>query len=426
MKKPSSRWIATAIGLWCVWSSEAAARACTASLTRENVVQCALAASALSRAEREGALAREGRQRALGPPLPSNPVLSLSGARRVAGQQQATNWYGQLSQEVEVAGQRGARQRALTAERRAQASVVGVVEREVAAAALRSYFEVLAARAALELAERMERAFGSTTVAARAAAERGVSAGLDADLADLTSVRLGQARVEASRRFASASAELTTLVGRDPSTTLVRVEGELTPLSDVDVVASELTRRATDTRPEIAVAEATHAALEGWAEAYRRARIPNVTLSIFAQRDGFSERVLGGGLSLPLPLPGSFGRNFSGEAAEHSALARQAAAQREQAQRDVRLEVARALQALQAAREQYALFSEERVTRAEHSLTAIARAIAEGKLAFSNAVVPQQALFEFLNQQVVAKLALCLASVELTRAAGLSLAGDPP
>ncbi len=417
-------WAALAAAWWCISSAQASAAAgCDEVLSRDNVVRCVLAASAQARAEREGIAAVEGRQRVAGTLLPANPVLAASGARRVGPAAEATNWYGTLSQELEIAGQRRARKRALAGERRAQESATLAVERDVSAAALRSYFEVLAAREALGTAQRLEQTFAGATTAAEAAAERGLNPGIDADLAELSSVRLTQARLDAERRFHTALAALATMLGRDPALSELRVDGELTPLSPVDGGAAALSRQAIAKRPEIPAVDAARASFEAWSEAYRRARIPNLTLSVIAQRDGFDERVLGAGVSIPITLPAPIGRDFSGQVAENAALARRAAALLEQAQRDVRLEVVDAWQALQAARSAQALFSEERIARAERSLKSIALAIATGKLAISAVIVPQQALIEFLNQRIAAELALCLASVELVRAAGLPFPG---
>ena len=282
------------------------------------------------------------------------------------------------------------------------------------------------ARDALRIAEHLEQTFEGAASAARAAAESGLSAGIDADLAELSGVRLTQARLAAQQRFQAATALLGMLLGLNPVVATMQAEGELTPLPLVDALTPELARKGSAQRPELTAAAATRDAYEAWSDAYRRARVPNLTLSAFAQRDGFDERVLGGGLSIPIKLPASLARDSSGEAAENAALARRASALLSQTERELRLEVLAAAQALETARAEQALYTEARVARAEQSLAAIAREIAAGRLAVTSMSGPRAELIDFLNQHVKAKLSVCLASVELARAAGLPLTGGTP
>lgn len=419
--------VAIATAVWCGSSAPGAAQTnCSGRVSRTNVVPCAIAASALIRAEDAGVRAARGRERTAGALLPSNPTFAFSGARRTTRLVEATNWYGTLSQEVEIAGQRRARMRAAEQERRAQESGLDAIERDVAADALRTYFEVLAARDLLELAKHMEQTFGRATEAAKAAAARGASAGIDADIAELSGIHLTQERITAQRRYVSALATLTALMGLDPATHRVQVEGELVPLQAADGSAPELGNRALAARPEVDAADAMRGSFEAWSDAYRRGRAPNLTFSLTAQRDGFNERVLGAGVSIPITLPAPVGRDFSGQSAENAALARRSRALLTQTERDVRLEVFTAREALVAAQAERALFTDERAARSAQTLDSIAREIAAGRVAINTVLYAQQALIEFLHERVASKLTLCLASVDLVHAAGLRLDGGAP
>jgi cobalt-zinc-cadmium efflux system outer membrane protein len=410
-------------------------------IERSNVVACALRASLVLERERHGVEVEQGRLRAVSPLLPSNPSLTLSGAHRqtAAGRphDQATNWYATLAQEVELAGQRGARRHAAALTKSAQQQAVRASEREVAAQAWRAWFQALAARDALENALGLERAFVRIAEAAQAGAASGLLSGVDADVAALTGVRLSQLRVEAEGRAALASATLASLVGLDPGAEQPALEGALQPLARAASFSAALAAQsptagertldeAVQHRPELAEASDLHRSSEYAATALRRGRVPNLTVSLYAQRDGFDERVLGGGLSLPVPLPYPIGRTSYGELAERAARTRQAALVRDDVARRARLEVVAAERSYRTAQAGLALYTESRVAGARQSLESIAGELAAGRLALGNVLVAQQTLIEFLRAHVEAKLTVCLGSVELVRVAGLALEEGGP
>lgn len=394
---------------------------CAAAIHRANVVRCALEASLASKAEREGLLAIEGRQEASSPILPSNPVLAVSGARREsAGQGPVVNWYATLSQELEIAGQRGARRRAADAEREAQESTVAATDREVAAAAWRAYFEAIAAREEVRLGEELEALTGKVVAAAKAAADKGLLSGVDADVAEVMHLKVVQEKLAATRREQQTKAALLSAMGLDPQSA-VAIEGELVPIADVEAFAAKQDPRAVDERPEVQALEAAGRAQEARASMYRRARVPNPTLSVFVQNDGFNERVFGVGLSLPIPLPQPVGRTYAGEIAEADALSRRSKTQAEQARRAIRLDLANALAAYASLRAQNEIYTAERLARAEQSLRAIASEIEAGRLAVRDALVSQQALVDLRRAGLETRKNLTLGSVDLALAAGYPL-----
>lgn len=149
-------------------------------------------------------------------------------------------------------------------------------------------------------------------------------------------------------------------------------------------------------------------------------------MSLFAQNDGFNERVFGGGISFPIPLPGNVGRTYLGEISEAEALARRAATDRARVEREIRLEVATATQRFLSLGKEVEAFTPERVTRAEASLVSLGQEVDAGRLAVRDAVVAQQTLIELLRGNLEARRAWSLASVDLAHALGLPLEGRSP
>jgi cobalt-zinc-cadmium efflux system outer membrane protein len=147
---------------------------------------------------------------------------------------------------------------------------------------------------------------------------------------------------------------------------------------------------------------------------------------LFAQRDGFAERVLGGGIAFPITLPSPLGRSFAGEIAENKALARRAEAEVERWRRQVRTEVVVGYQDVQARRAELALFEGDRLQRAEAHLEALGQEMASGRMSIREAVILQQTFLEYLGTHIEARRALALASVELARVAGLLPEGSQP
>lgn len=422
---PKSRLMTAVAAAFSLHASTARAEeagACT-SVTRTNVVTCALRASLSSRAEREEIEAIDGRWTAASPILPSNPFVSLSGARRFStpGVDQVTyNWTASLSQEVEIAGQRGARRRVVGAERDAQGQVVLAADRDTAAAAWNAYFEALAAREDLTVVVRLE-ALGKRMVdATTAATGQGLLPGVDVDLADATFLRIAQSRIASDQRRRRAATALATLLGLGP-TADIQVEGDLAPLPQAASITVGSLEPTVERLPQVRALRAGRRSFELRADYYRRARVPNLTVSLFSENDELNLPVLGVGLGFPLVLPLPFGRTYAGEIQESEATARKLGTQTEQTRRAAREDIAAALQAYEAARAARDLYTAERLARADQTLQSLVDEIAAGRLAVRDAVVTQQALMDLLRASIEAKRALCAASVAVARVAGVPL-----
>jgi len=394
--------------------------ACRGPLTRSSVVACALADHPSVRAAELGREAIEGRKQSARTLLPSHPTVEVTLAQRVGLRypDRDMNIYGRLSQELEVAGQRRKRIAVADSEMAQAQARVGLTRRDIAADALTAYFEVLAAQEQRAMIGRIAKTADTLVELARASERAGLGSVLTADVAVTASVRVARQQIEAQRRVATASAALAGLLGRDPAAGIATVQGDLAPLSTSPDLAA-LVDAALSRRAEIDLAKAEREVFARQVDLYRRIRVPNPSVVLYAQRDGFGERVLGGGISFPIPLPSPLGRSFAGQIAENKSLARQAEAEVERWRRQVRTEVAVGFQNLLARRAELALFEDDRLQRAEAHLEALGQEMASGRMSIREAVVLQQNFLEYLGTHIEARRALALASVELARVAGL-------
>jgi outer membrane protein, heavy metal efflux system len=394
---------------------------CAGPLDAAAVVRCALAASPeVAQASAELA-AVAGRRQTAQVWLPSNPQIAGTVSRRridVPGGTTALNWSATLSQELEVAGQRGLRVEAADAQAAAQRRRLVVAEQEVAARALGAYYEALAARESLSLASELAEAGVSLAATAQGRAREALLSGVDADVALAESVRLRLLPLEAQRRWTVARAALAILAGTPAEP---EVTGTLAPPAAPSPPDARLEEEALRLRGELGAAEMERRVRERQVDLLRRERIPNVTLSAFAERDGFAEQVLGLGLSVPLPLPGPIGRSRAGEVAEARSQVEAAATVLEQVRRRIRLEVAQALAGLRARQSGLALFAADLPARARRDLVALREGIASRQLSLREALVAQRSLVELLQSDIDARLAHALAWVELRRVVGLPL-----
>jgi len=372
-----------------------------------------------------------GRRQAAGVWLPSNPVVAFSLASRTpprrAGEPQLLNWYVTLSQEIEIAGQRGARLDRVDAEAAAQVRRVAVAEQEVAAQALNAYYDALAAAAVRDLTHRLGEVATLLNAYADERAKASLIAPVDADLVRAETVRIGVLHHDAGRRLATAQAHLATFLGRDPTASVelgsTLIDDSPRPPDSTQSLVS-LTDRALQLRGEIAAADMERAVFERQLRVLRRGRAPNVTISTYAQRDGIDEQVFGAGLSMPIPLPGPVGRTNRGEIAELTALSVQAVSTIEIARRRVREEVAEAHASERFRGAALRLYPADLVARAATDLANIREGLIARQLSVRDAVIAERTLIDLLLGEVEAQFQYALAWVELHRASGQPLAEE--
>ena len=413
----------------------ASAATCAGPLDAAAVVRCALGQSPDIQIARQELRALAGQHVTVETRLPANPVLSVSGAVRRApvaeGGRSYLNWYLTLSQEVEVAGQREGRVAVAEGETAAALRRLAVAEQGVAAAALGAYFDLLAGAQAVALARELDQTMGRFVELAEGRRREQLISPVDADLARAERTRVALARGAVERGYALAQVTLATLLGRDPGVA-VELRGDLDPRGlgpesgPLAAPTEEFIARALALRGEIASAEIEGQVATRRVALLRRERVPSLTVSIYAQRDGLDEQVYGAGLAYPLPLPWPAGRVRTGEIAEAHARAEQAETALERVRRQVRQEVVLAVAEEKSYAAALTLFSPEFLDRVRSDLIVLGEGLAAGQLSVRDALLAQRTLIEALQAHLEARRAYAHAWVELRRAAGLPLPGVIP
>jgi outer membrane protein, heavy metal efflux system len=349
-----------------------------------------------------------------------NPEIGGEGGQRRLGAGGSGADYGvALSQEIEVAGQRGKRIEAARANLERVEQLVRDRTRLVDAEVKRTFFAALARRRRRDLLQRVEVLNRRVRDASQARVKAGESPAMEANLAE---IRFGQSRKEtlvAEKDYTVALLDLKRLLNLAP-------EAALDPSGDLHAwptahVLETLVARATKGRPDLLASQREVERVDAETMLTRRLIIPNPTLEGFYREEAGlegSERIMGGGLRIPLPV---FDRR-QGELVALAARRRQAQFEVDGTLRTVEKEVANAFQSYEAARREVEIFERDILGRAEENFRFIETAYRAGKIDFFQFIVVQNDLVGAQLSYVDSLAAFREAEVNLERAVGAPLA----
>ncbi len=314
-----------------------------------------------------------------------------------------TNYGFKLSQEFEVAGQRGVR--IDIAEKELARVKVGIKDKErVLIADVKDAFtKALASKKksglVREVVKLNEELLGYTKIKFQA----GEVSGLDVNLSE---VELSKARKElllSEREYRETLLNLQGLLGLSPDLS-VALQGDLPSESPVfpnmEVLQEALSRRP-DVKATLFDVEKNRSALK----LTEKEIIPNVTLSGFYDRDE-RRNAVGIEMSIPLPL---FDRKQA-EKREAYAKAEVAKIKSEGLKKAIAREVEQALNDLTTAVEELSIFKKEIIAKAAENLNLLNLAFKEGKIGFFEVRLAQkdtiEAQFAYIDAQMRTQLAL--------------------
>ncbi len=295
-----------------------------------------------------------------------------------------------LSQEVEVAGQRGLRREAAARNVSRVEAQVKDRERLITGQVKRAFFRALTLKKRLELRREIEKLNRRIRDASKARFEAGVAPIMESNLAE---IRYGQSRKEtfvAEASFRNALVNLRRLLGWEPDRA-IELDGQLRN-SPRAVPLPDLLQIAQAQRPDLLAAKREVARVKAAMDLTRRLIVPNPTFQGFYQTETEgpegASKLMGGGISIPLPV---FDRK-QGELVTQGGELNRGRHQMMAVTRNIEREVETAFQAYEAARRSVEVFEAEVLDRIEENFRFIEIAYREGKIGLLQLIVVQDDL----------------------------------
>ena len=346
-----------------------------------------------------------------------NPELAGSAARRnFARVPGGSNDFDlSLSQEIEVAGQRGKRRDEAATNQAKVSQQVNDVERRILARVKNAFYRALYLKRRLALFREVETLNRNLQRIASARFHAGAIPKMEVNVAE---IRLGHARkntIGAERDYRTTLQKLERLVGLEP-VGRTRPVGELT-VTPQTFALDHLLRLAQDNRPDLRAAGLEQQRLQAQKELTQRLRIPNPTLQAFYREEEGGDTIIGGALSFPLPV-------FDRKQAELTQLAGQASQARYERQAvalRIQQEVRDAWRSYEAAQKEVGVFEAAVLERAEENFGLMETAYREGKIDLLQVVVVQNDLVNAQFSYVDSVWNYWQARIALERAVGQAL-----
>jgi cobalt-zinc-cadmium efflux system outer membrane protein len=351
--------------------------------------------------------AAQGRLDQAGLLLRSNPVIEGSLSRKdilPEGGEKARNYEVRLSQEFELAGQRGLRVDAAKSGREKARQDIRDRERVLVAEVKNAFARALAAKRKIDLAEEAVMLQEELVASATIKFQTGDISALEQNLAD---VELGKARRDrmlAERERREALLGLQGLLGVKPSASF-SIEGELPSETPVIPGRENIRETVVQQRPDVQSAAAEALQAKASMKLAGREAIPSVTVSGFYNHDTWLNEA---GVMLSFPLP--FFDRKQADRKEAAAKAGQALIKQTSLERAIDRELEEAHANLVAAAEELSLFKKDVLGKAMENLSLMNLAFKEGKFGFFEVRLAQKdtidAQFAYLESQVRLQLAL--------------------
>jgi cobalt-zinc-cadmium efflux system outer membrane protein len=351
---------------------------------------------------------------------PHNPALMVEGADRDGLGGSSTDWSVRLAQPIEIAGQRSRRVAGASADLESTAAGLRREERLLAARVSALFVEALRARELLAVEQANAELVQSLADVARKRFEAGSTPQMEVNLARVQ-VGRAQRRLHLARAvYLVSRASLAEAVGLDPTRPPVP-GGELELPRRDPVPVSRLVEGALEHRADLEAFRRTIEAARARVELARRERVPDLSLELFYEEEAGTDRLLGGGFGIRIPL---FDRN-QGALAEARAAERRAVAETDAAGLRIRREVVEARARYEAAFEASATLEEHVLGTLEDNLRLLRLSFESGKTGWTEVLVFRREFIDIQRDYVESLADARLAGIELDLASGRASAGLP-
>jgi outer membrane protein, heavy metal efflux system len=322
---------------------------------------------------------------------PGNPVVEGSGSRRDKprdeGSGRYTNYGLTLSQEFEVAGQRGLRISVFEKNMARVALEIRDRERGLTYEVKNAFARALAAKKRLSLTTEVSRVHHELLDFTRVKFTAGDVSVLQVNLAEVEYSKARKDIVLARREYNEGVLALQAAMGLLPLPAIT-VEGEIRPEMP-SLPDKALLRQMLPERPDVKAASMEAEQARTAVRLVEREIVPNIVLGGFFDRnEGRSET--GGTLSVAIPL---FDRK-QGERIQAGARAKQAHIRQAGLERAVEREFDLDYANLLASQEELSLFVKEIIAKSSENLDLLNLAYREGKISYFDVRVAQRETFE--------------------------------
>lgn len=383
-----------------------------ARLTLKQALQEAVERSPVLRAQRtEVEEARARLVTARTPPF--NPAVSVDAASRKAPDSRGGDRGLEVSQEVEIGGQRSRRIAVATADFEAAEARFSRNQRLLAGRVALAFADAVRARELLGIEEADATLAGDLLRFEERRLEAGASTQIDLNLARVATGRSAR-RLELARgAYAEARSALAEAVGLGPA-------APPEPAGDLDdgtaqlPLLEELVRTALENREDLLASRREEEAARAQVLLERSLAIPNLVARVFQRREGGTEDIAGAGLSVGLPL---FNRN-RGSIAAARAVADRAAAQIAVTRLAVEREVASSLAVYRAASAAAEGLRGQVIGNLQENFRLLQRSFEEGKIGRSELFVFRREFVESQREYLDAVTEAWQARVRLGLATG--------
>lgn len=397
-----------------------AAPAAELPLTLERAWQLAEEANPTLRAAQASRAAAEGQLTDARGLLWNNPQVAAERNRRSVPQPGLGNdiqreWRAEIAQTFEIAGQHGYRRGAAEQDLFALKEAIEETRRQVRAEVEQKFVRVLGLQTRAATEAELVALIKDAAGAARKRFEAGEDTKLDANLAEVELGRAESQLAAAREQLIQARAELAATL-QLPAEALPEAQGALASEAAMPYTLDQLLAAAAS-RPRLRALDHQEQAARSRLGLERAAAYPDVTVGLFAGREGpgeVRERITGLSVSLPLPL---FRRNAAGIGRATTELT-QAQIERQAVIRDTRATVLALWQRLESLRARVQRLEQLVLQRLQENQRLSAAAYRAGEINLTQLLLATRQVLDTRREVLEAMTELALTRVDLEQAAG--------